>query len=250
MTLRRLFTFLFLLFASCAPVSLPVSGTSETGIAGRVTDRDGAPASGAQVFAYRSSRGGLRGPADFAAQTGEDGTYFLDLVEGEYYLVARRRREGGDAGPPRPGDSWSLYPGNPVKVEPGRTSRADFHMQTVTRPALMKEGTLAGGDTGFRGRLVDPEGRPVAGAFFLGYRSRDFQRMPEVVSPAADEEGRFVLYVPSAGTWCMAARAGYRGQPRPGELYGTLGDGEGACRGVVKGEVVDLGTVVLRPYRR
>lgn len=244
-----LFLLLFL-FASCALPPAPPFPFSGTGIAGRVVDRSGNPVADSHVFAYRSPRGGLRGPADFAATVGPDGSYFLDLVEGDYYLIARQRREGGESGPPRPGDAWSLYPGNPVKVEAGRTSRADFQLQAVTRPALMKEGTLAGGDTGFRGRLVDPQGDPVPGAFFLGYRNRDFQRMPDAVSPAADEDGRFVLHVPSAGTWCLAARAGFRGQPRAGELYATLGEGEGACRAVKKGEVVDLGTITLRPYRR
>lgn len=246
----RLLSLLLLFLAACAPSVKVETVPFQTGIHGRVTDRSGAPADGAQVYAYRHSRGGMRGPADFAASVSDDGNYFLEVVEGEYFLVARQRRQGGEAGPPRPGDAWSLYPSNPVKVEPGTRSRADFRLQGVTRPALMKEGTLAGGDTGFRGRLVDPQGRAVAGAFMLGYRNRDFQRMPDVVAPAADEEGGFVLHVPSAGKWCLAARSGYRGQPRSGELYGTVGEGEGACREVGKGEIVDLGGVILRPYRR
>lgn len=246
----RFLPFLLLFLAACAPPGKSETAAVQTGIHGRVTDRSGAPAVGAHVYAYRNPRGGMRGPADFAASVGGDGRYCLDVVEGEYYLVARQRRQGGEAGPPRPGDAWSLYPANPVKVEAGKISRADFRLQSVTRPALMKEGTLAGGDTGYSGRLVDSKGEGVPGAFMLGYRDRDFQRMPDVVAPAADEEGRFVLHVPSPGTWCLAARSGYRGQPRAGELYGTIGEGEGACRKVEKGEIVDLGTVVLRPYRR
>ena len=46
-------------------------------------------------------------------------------------------------------------PGNPVTVTSGRTSRADFLLQGVTQPRLMKEGSLTAGDTGFSGRIVD-----------------------------------------------------------------------------------------------
>lgn len=249
--MSRAVLFLLLLLSGCFSPPRPSGPEGEaTGIAGRVVDRAGAPAAGAQVYAYRTPRGGLKGPADFAASVGEDGRYFLDLVEGEYYLVARQRRQGGEAGPPRAGDAWSLHPANPVKVEAGRTTEIDFRLQAVTRPALMKEGTLPGGDTGFTGRLVDERGRGVAGAFMLGYRDRDFHRMPDAAAPAADEEGRFILHVPAPGRWCLAARGGYRGQPRAGEPYGTMGEGEKACRSVEKGEMIDVGEIVLRPYRR
>ena len=242
-----------LLLCACSP-ALPreadLSSAGLTGIAGRVEDREGNAAAGAHVYVYRSDRGGLRGPADFAAPVGIDGGYHLELVEGRYYLVARFRREGGEAGPPRRGDAWALYPRNPVTVEPGKVTRADFRLQTVTQPALMKEGTLTGGDTGFTGKLQDPKGNPVAGAFVLAYRGSDLHRMPDFVSPAADDQGHFSLFVPEGGKYCIAARAGIRGQPRTGELYGILGEGEKGCRIVGEGEVLDLGVLELSPYRQ
>ncbi len=241
--------------AACAPqTSVPnpveVAATGPTGIAGRVVDRQGAPAVGAYVYAYRSARGGLRGPADFEAAVDADGRYLLDVVEGRYHLVARQRRGGADAGPPRPGDAWAIYAGNPVTVAAGRTSRADFVLQGVTQPMLMREGSLSAGDTGFTGRLVDRKGRAVAGAFVLAYRDVDFRRMPDFTSPAVGEDGHFILYVPAAGRFCLAARTRTRGQPMPGELYGVLGEGDAGCRQVEKGTLADVGTIVLTPYRR
>lgn len=215
-----------------------------------MADRQDLPAPGAFVYAYRAPRGGLRGPADFEARVGEDGRYFLDLAEGSYYLVARLRRGGGDAGPPRPGDAWALYPRNPVTVEEGRTSLADFLLQGVTQPMLMRQGSLTGGDTGFTGRIVDGQGRPVAGAFALAYEGGDFRRMPDFTSAAVGEDGAFALYVSEPGTYCLAARTRTRGQPMAGELYGTLGEGERGCRKLERGRIEDVGEIVVTPYRR
>lgn len=255
MSLRLAFLLLFLLLLpACTPatgreqVSQAVPGP--TGVAGMATDRAGAPAARAFVYAYRSPKGGLRGPADFAAEVHEDGSYFLDLVDGAYYLVARRRRGGTESGPPRPGDAWAIYSRNPVVVREGFTSRADFVLQGVTQPMLLRQGSLAAGDTGFTGRIVDGQGRPVSGAFALAYRSPDFRRMPEYTSPAAGEDGIFHLYLPEAGMWCLAVRTRTRGQPMAGELYGVLGEGPQGCRPLENGEILDLGAIVVTPYRR
>ena len=221
-----------------------------TGITGTVTDRDGLPAAGAYVYAYRSARSGLRGPADFEAAVGSDGRYLLDLVEGYYHLVARQRPDGGDAGPPRAGDAWALPVKNPVAVVSGQLTSVDFVLHSVTQPMLMREGTLTGGDTGFTGVLVDAAGRPLAGAFVLAYPDSDFRRMPEATSPAVGADGRFTLYVDRPGRWCLAARTRTRGQPVAGELYGVLGEGAAGCREVATGVLVELGSLTLKPYRR
>lgn len=256
MTMRRPLVSLLLLagLLGCSttpPTAAPQPGVAAmTGIAGTVTDRQGLPAAGAYVYAYRSPHGGLRGPADFEAVVQGDGRYLLDLVEGNYHLVARRRPDGGDAGPPRPGDAWALPAKNPVTVAPGQLVSVDFVLQTVSQPMLMREGTLTGGDTGLTGVLVDAAGRPVAGAFVLGYAGSDFRRMPEATSPAVGEDGRFTLYVDRPGRWCLAARTRTRGQPVPGELYGVLGDGGDGCRQLAAGQLLEVGSIRLVPYRR
>jgi hypothetical protein len=221
-----------------------------TGITGKVTDHHGVPAAGAYVFAYRSPRGGLRGPADFEAAVDRDGRYLLDLIEGSYHLVARQRPDGGDAGPPRTGDAWALPARNPVTVVAGKLTPVDFTLQTVAQPMLLREGTLTSGDTGFTGTLLDVAGRPVPGSFVLAYPDSDFRRMPEATSPAVGADGRFTLYVERPGRWCLAARTRTRGQPVAGELYGVLGAGAAGCREVAAGELLEIGPLRLAPYRR
>ncbi|OGR31058.1 MAG: hypothetical protein A2005_09765 [Desulfuromonadales bacterium GWC2_61_20] len=192
----------------------------------------------------------MRGPADFEAVVAVDGRYFLDLVEGAYHLVARMRHGGGDAGPPRPGDAWSIFSGNPVTVNAGRTSRADFRLQGVAQPMLLKQGSLASGDTGFSGRIVDRAGKPVAGAFALAYADTDFRRMPDHTSPAVGEDGLFTLFVPGGGRFCLAVRTKTRGQPMAGELFGLLGAGESGCREIKGGEILDVGVITVTPYSK
>ena len=244
------------LLSGCAaptPAKDPAMAAVEpvlTGIAGTVTDRSGSPAAGAFVYAYRSARAGLRGPADFEAQVGADGRYLLDLVEGTYHLVARQRPEGGDAGPPRPGDAWALPTKNPVEVRPGEFATVDFVLNTVAQPMLMREGTLTGGDTGFTGVLVDGAGQPVVGAFVIAYPDTDFRHIPAATSPAVGADGRFTLYVERDGQWCLAARTRTRGQPVAGELFGVLGEGGAACRQLKAGQLLDIGAIPLLPYRR
>lgn len=252
----RLLLILFLLFAesACRPVSGPVAFPpaipGPTGIAGVVTAQDGTAAAGAHVYAYRNPRGGLRGPADFEALVGADGRYFLDLVEGEYHLVARLRQGGSDAGPPRPGDVWAIFPHNPVLVSSDMTSRADLALRRTGQPLLLKEGSLASGETGYSGEIVDESGRPVAGAIALAYRTVDHRRMPDYTAAPSSGDGRFVLYLPQGGRFCLAARTRTRGQPAAGEPYGVLAPGAEGCRSVERGVILEVGTIVLRPYRR
>lgn len=250
---KILLTLLTLLLAGCispplSPSPAAVSVPGPTGIGGVVVDAAGRAAAGAHVYAYRNPRGGLRGPADFEAPVDDDGRYFLDLVAGSYHLVARMRHGGGDAGPPRRGDAWGVWPRNPLQVGEGMTTRADFVIQEVSQPRLLREGSLSSGETGFTGTLIDAAGAPVAGAFVLAYRTPDQRRMPDHTSAAVGADGRFTLYLPKAGRYCLAARSKTRGQPVAGEPYGLLAPGDAGCREAVAGAILDVGTIVLTPY--
>ena len=241
-----------LVSACSAPSSIETKNNinfSGFGIAGQVTDNHGNPAVGAYIYAYRNMRSNLRGPADFEAQVSNKSDYFLDLVEGDYYLVARMRQSGADAGPPKSGDAWALPTQNPVSVKSGKITTVNFVLKGIAQPMLMREGTLTSGDTGLTGLLVDAASQPIPGAFVIAYPDADFQRMPEATSAAVGEDGRFHLYVERNGQWCLAARTRTRGQPIAGELYGLLGTRESSCRNTVSGQVIDVGMIHLTPYK-
>lgn len=245
---------LLLIAVACSPVvqgvdQPPKLRPGPTGISGKVVDRHGAVAADVYVYAYRNTRSQLRGPADFAARVNPDGSYFLDLVEGRYYLVARQRQGRADSGPPRAGDAWSLYIDNPVKVMPGHTSHADFRLQSLGRPLAQGKG-ISDTSTRLTGTVVDSAGEVVVGATVMAYQDADLKRMPDFASPPTDESGRFSLPVAGAGSYCLAARTRSRGQPQPGEPYGIYQAADGSpCVKVGEG-VTDVGRIVLRPYRQ
>ena len=234
--------------SSAPPSSVPAPGL-ETGVHGRISVATGAPDPAATVYAYRNAASNLRGPADFAAPADAQGDYFLDCGPGDFYLVARSRRAGGDSGPPRPGDAWALPQRNPVQVRDGERIRVDFRLHSLSQRPILGDTTLTGGTTGFTGRLLDAQGRPAGGAFVLAYRDDNRHRMPDHTSLPAGEDGRFTLYLPTPGNWCLAARSQTRGQPLPGEPYGIPETNQG-CPAIPENALLDIGTIVLKPYRR
>jgi len=245
--------FLALLLSGCVSTEV-ISATGidrPTGVSGQVTDRAGRAVADAWVYAYRNTSSSLRGPADFGVQTDTEGHYFLDLVDGPYYLIARWRKAGGEAGPPRAGDAWALFTHNPLRVEKGQISQADFQLQGVQagQPVMLRSGSLSQGKTGFTGLLLDTAGKPLPGAFALAYSDPDFRRMPDFTSAIVGADGRFQLFVPTAGRYCLAARTRTRGQPIAGEPYGLLGVGDAGCLSTVDNQLIDVGEIQMSPYK-
>jgi hypothetical protein len=150
----------------------------------------------------------------------------------------------------RPGDAWAIHPDNPLEVTTGRFTRADFTLRQGGRPGLARGGAVATGKTGLTGRAVDPAGSPVAGLTALVYRGQDIQRMPDFAAAPTGGDGRFVVHLPTAGRYCVVLRSRTRGQPRRGELYGTLEPRTAPCREIAAGQMLDVGTVTVAPYRR
>lgn len=250
-----LISILGLLLWGCtgSPEKVPdIRLATDSGVVGRVRNSKGQPVEGAWVYAYRNTNSSLRGPADFGVQTNRQGQYFLDLVEGRYYLVSRWRQAGGDTGPPRAGDAWALFTGNPITISVGTPRRVNFVLQGVQpgKPMLLRSSSLSQGQTGFSGRLLNRSKQPLAGAFALAYTDTDFRRMPDYTSSIVGPDGRFQLFVPQSGLYCLAARTHTRGQPISGEPYGVLDKGSAGCVEALNGQIIDVGDILLKPYQR
>ncbi len=248
------FLFFLLFLAGCtitgADKQVPLVEPPITGVKGLFFLPDGQPASDTWIYAYASQQGNFRGPADFAARGEADGRYLLDLPPGEWYLVARKRKDSSTSGPPKTGDIWAIYSANPLIVHQGTLQQINFRLQKAGQHMLLRGDSVSSGDTGFRGRLVDTNGQPLTGAFALVYRNNDFRRMPDYTSAAVGADGKFVIYVPDAGRYCLAARQRNRGQPIQGEPYGLLDKGKTGCRTIDKGTILNVGKIHLTPYLR
>jgi hypothetical protein len=218
-------------------------------VRGRVTLR-GAPVAGATVYAYRRASASFLGPADFAsAPTGRDGAYVLDLVEGSYWLVARRRASGSDSGPLAPGDLQGIHPGNPVAVAVGRLTETDLALEEM-RDLMFSRGQPRGPTaTGIRGRITDESGRPVAWVFATAYASADMRRVPDFTSAMTADDGRYAIYLPAGGRYWVAARAHIRGKPAAGEPFALWEGAPDHSVAVPEGGFVEGVDLVLRPFR-
>ncbi|MDA8098959.1 MAG: hypothetical protein M0042_04980 [Nitrospiraceae bacterium] len=199
----------------------PAAPTSKrTGVFGRVT-LDGAPVSGAGVFAYEKTGTGMKAD-DFQAtvRTNEKGEFALDLPPGRYYLLARLRADNTeDIGPLHKGDLLGYDPRNPVVAEEGRSATSAIPMVRLVMLKSRAESSAFPPGT-ISGRIVDRFDHPVAGAFAAIYQNSKMVGMPVFISERTGEDGRFELSVPVPGSYFLCARSGY-GTPAAGSWFGT-----------------------------
>lgn len=244
--------FLPLLVACAAPAPrggpAPPAGAPVQGVRGTLT-HGGRPLVGATVYAYRRASANFLGPADFAsAPSAPDGSYLIDLVEGSYWLVARKRASGSDAGPLLPGDLQRVHPGNPATVAAGAFTVVDLELEEMRELMLSRAGPRGPTGTGIRGRIVDAAGVPVAWVFAFAYAGEDMRRMPDFTSALTAADGRYVIHLPAGGRYRVGARAHIREKPAPGELFGLYGGAPDHAVEVATGAFAEGVDIVLRPF--
>jgi len=211
----------------------------------------GKPLKESYVYAYRSYSTNLLGPADFASDpSGPDGSYTVELVEGRYYIVARKRARGDNTGPIMKGDFYTVNPGNPVVVEPGKYETVDLELEKMRDPMFLRATSREESDTGIRGTIVDEEGRPVPWVFAMLYKDNDMKRIPDYTSAVTSPDGKFVIYLPSGGRYWLAARKNLRERPVAGEPYGLYRGSPDYSIQVPDGRFVENVTLTLEPYRK
>ncbi|WP_025322870.1 carboxypeptidase-like regulatory domain-containing protein [Deferrisoma camini] len=191
-------------------------------IVGRVLHR-GRPVEGAVVSLYADESRGLRGPGiQDSFPTGPDGGYVIEgVLAGRYWVVARKRLHEGGMGPVRKGDLYGIAPANPVPIRDGQETRLDIHLVQKEQDTAPDAGSMELTGTGVRGRVVDPQGRPVAGVYVFAYRNRTIGHgMPDFRTLPTGPDGRFELPLGEGGLFYLGGRENSGGSPRPGEWFG------------------------------
>ncbi len=192
-----------------------------TGIRGLVLF-NGKPLSGAQVMVYLNANSNFKGLGFDQRFTDARGRFIIDLPEGTYYLLVRKRRSGQMAGPLVTGDYYAYYEGNPLVVRDGKY--LDAALTCVVKQDRVKDERE--GQTIVSGLVVDKEGRPLAGVYVGAYLSSQVMGRPAYVSPLTGNDGLFQLELPKGGKYYLMGRDTYSGPPAPGDLFGWYSGSE------------------------
>ena len=228
--------------AATPPPEMPV--TIATGVAGRVL-HNGQPVANAIVFVYPDLSAQFKGfGLGMSAPTDAQGLFEIALPAGSYYLVARVRHGGSLVGPLQAGDLFGYLPGNPVTVTAEGVTRIALPVIAVPEKVSRHAATMFG-QTRLSGKIVDRDGKPLAGLQALLYADDAMLNRPLYVSQPTGADGQFQLSFPSGGTFYLAARNTLGGTPAPGELYGRYQGPAGPALKVETGQSLEGLTIVV-----
>ncbi len=235
------------------PVATPASDVYDddynAAIEGQVL-HEGTPLEGAYVYLYLDVAEDLKGQGyRLSMPTGADGYFRFDgLPESDYYLVARHRQNGQRVGPVQEGDSFGLFPGNPLTARAGQVQQVKLH--TVAKLKDASESETFGRATGpvLGGIVVDPSGQGVAGVHVFAYVDRVIgHQRPAAISTPTSADGTFVVNLPEPGTYYVGAREAYGDSPAPGELFGMYEESADHGLTIDKGQRLDELRIVVEP---
>ena len=206
--------------------------------AGQLQGQVTAPLEGVRLYVYKPGMD-LYGPAFAISQaTDVDGMFDIELPDGEYVVVARKRAGGEESGPVVAGDNRSEFQqvtvqGGIVKMQISAPikigDRRNFTADTKTSK------------TGLSGKVLDSDGQPVEGARVHVYDHVQMSERPKYVSEKTGPDGGYLIFLPTGGTYYLAARDKFGGPPKLGDLYGRYDQGtiEPSAVVVEQGQLLD-----------
>jgi hypothetical protein len=180
------------------------------------------PLENVRLYVYKPGMD-LYGPAfAISPATGNDGRFDLELPDGDYVVVARKRAGGEETGPVVAGDNRSDF--IQVSVQGGVVE-----MQ-ISAPIKIGDqrnftGDVDASKTGLAGQILDSDGQPVEAARVHVYDHVQMSERPKFVSEKTGPDGRYLIYLPAGGTYYLAARDKFGGPPKLGDLYGRYDKG-------------------------
>ncbi|MHB8764574.1 MAG: hypothetical protein ACYDA8_09620 [Deferrisomatales bacterium] len=193
-------------------------------VAGRIT-LAGEPVEKVYLYVYADAASAFRGPARLL-QPVANGAFRVRLPPGTYYLVARKRAQGGAYGPIEIGDLFNFYPRNPVTLRPGE--EVNLEIPLVERLSQLEE--EPGAFQGLRVRVLDAAGAPAVGFHVLAYPTALRSGPPLTASSGTDAQGWTRLPLAPGQKAFLRARRSLGGPLAEGE---PLADGEPGAAGEV-----------------
>lgn len=189
---------------------------------GRLQGQVTMPLEGVRLYVYQPGMD-LYGPAyAISSATDQEGRFELELPDGSYVVVARKRSGGEETGPVVAGDNRSEF--MQVTVQGGLV---DLHVSAPFKIGDQRNftGDVDATRTGLSGLVLDSDGLPVPEARVHVYDHVQMSERPKFVSEKTGPDGRYQIYLPAGGTYYLAARDKFGGPPKLGDLYGRYDKG-------------------------
>jgi hypothetical protein len=180
------------------------------------------PLEDVRLYVYKPGMD-LYGPAyAISTVTGNDGKFDIELPDGDYVVVARKRAKGEETGPVVAGDNRSEF----IKVSV-LGSVVDMQISAPVKIGDQRNftGDIEESTTGLAGQILDSDGQPVTAARVHVYDHVQMSERPKFVSEKTGPDGRYLIYLPAGGTYYLAARDKFGGPPKLGDLYGRYDKG-------------------------
>lgn len=172
----------------------------------------GKPVEKAYLYLYSAPDDSFRGPADML-QPVESGKFDVRVPPGKYWLVARKRKQGGSYGPIATGDLFNFYPQNPLTV--GAGERVDIAIPLIEKLSQVDE---TGVYRGVRLVVTDQSGRPLEKHFVLAYSSEERTGHPVATAgPTGPDGSAYLMAGPEARYLRVRKQVG--GPPEEGEKF-------------------------------
>jgi len=171
------------------------------------------PVADVDVFVYLDLSSELKGPPFYTCKTDGKGFFKINLEEGSYYLIFRKKKE--PFGPPKPGDYVSFIPFFPVVIKNNQGYELKVELLKVSdkmQDSLKKLCKISG-------YVKDVKGSKLKGAYVVAYNRDELLGKPAYISSPVDERGYYELFVKESGIFYIVVRKTLGDTPDLKDVY-------------------------------
>jgi hypothetical protein len=246
----------------CAKAGVNALATTvkSTGIlTGHLLTKTGEPLAGGKVHFFREGSGPVpsqilywRTP-DEIVSIDKEGRFSIKLSEGRYFISAIKKCLKDEMGPPVAGDL--VYPESRKELakelqtfEVTGGKQTDIGTISEAVPFIKHGDEISAALTAIEGTVIDPNGKPIAGALIFGFQSKNLIGKPLYVSERTGVDGKYSLKVAKGGDYYLKSRTSLTGgKPVLGEHIGFYGTGLAKPVAVKTGEKIVGVEITAKP---
>lgn len=175
------------------------------------------PVSDVDVLVYLDLSTELKGPPYSIVKTDEKGKFRVQLEEGSYYLVFKKKKNF--FGPPAPGDFISFFPSFPIVIK----KNVGYEIKVELLKISSKINETLNKLIKIKGYVKDKNGSYLKNVYVIAYDRDELLGKPKYVSSKTKQDGYFEIYLKEAGRYYIVVRKNLGDTPEMNEIF-VFGD--------------------------